>query len=146
MISSDEILTAVFKILDADSTLQGSAYLNGNDKIEKSPQRRKGISNPSVIMKMGGAGIDTENKLQTALIYITTFVDDLNNGVSNTQKLSKIQKRIESLLDDISITITGGRVFNCYLTNPHSGVYWDSKIPDEHFVTSAFRLQYIDLS
>jgi hypothetical protein len=146
MTSVDEILTAVFKVLDADLTLQGATYLNGTDKIEKNTRRKENFVNPTVTMKTGGTGIDMEIKVQDATVYVNVFVDNNTNGTANTSKLSRIAKRIESLLDDTNLTISGSRVFNCFLTAPHSGPYFDQSFPDEHYVSSVFRIQIIDLT
>lgn len=145
MTSANEILTAIFSVLDSDSTLQGSTYLDGTDKIEKGPRRKEKVVNPSCIIKLGGTGIATEGKVQDAIVYISSFCDNYDNGSANVKRLSLIQNRIDELLDDKSLTITGSRVFNCYLTAPHNGPYYDETHPDEHYATSTFRVQVIDL-
>jgi len=146
MVSADEKLTAIFGVLDADSTLQGASYLNGTTKIEKGSKRREGISNPTVIMKISGEGMDVENTLQDTVVYVSVFADDYDNGAANISKLSLIANRIDGLLHDATLTISGKKVFNCMLTGPHFGPIWDNVHPNEHYVTSMFRIQTIDLT
>jgi len=147
MISADEILTAVFKVLDGDATLQASDYLNGTEKIIKGTFRPKNLQNPSITLKLGGTGIDTEIKLQDATVYVNVFADNYRNGAADLEKLAKIAKRVEALLDDAHLANpTGGKFFNCYLSAPQNGPYYDNEHPDEHYLTSVFRIQCIDLT
>ena len=146
MTSADEMLTAIFATLDADATLQGASYLNGTDKVEKGPRRKEGVVNPSVTIKLGGTDIATEGKIQDAIVYVSSFCNNYGNGAANVKTLSLISNKVDDLLDDKSLTISGSRAFNCYLTAPHNGPYWDSQHPDEHYMTSTFRIQVIDLS
>jgi len=137
------ILTAVFKKLDADATLQGSTYLNGTDRIEKGSRRRKGLIAPCITMKIGGTSMDTDDKLQEALIYVNSYALDKANGTPDLTRLSAIAGRVEDLLDDVALTaVTGMRFLNCYVTSPHGEAFLDPDFPDEHYVSTAIRVQF----
>lgn len=136
------ILTALFKTLDADATLQGANYLGGTDRIEKGYRRRKGLTAPCIAMKIGGATMNTEGKVQDALIYINSYALDKANGTADLTRLSAIAGQVETLLDDTNLTAASGmRFFNCYVTSPHGEAYYDPDFPDEHYVATALRVQ-----
>jgi|GEM_PF-2391813 len=135
-------LTAVFKKLDADATLQGANYLNGTDRIEKSSRRRKGLTAPCITIKIGGTSINTDDKVQDSILYINAFAADKANGTADLTKLSAIAGQVETLLDDASLTATAGmRYFNCYVTSPHGEAYFDPDFPNERYVTTTVRVQ-----
>lgn len=141
-VSAYTILTAVFKKLDADTTLQGASYLNGTDRIEKGSRRRKGLTAPCITMKIGGTSLDTDDKLQDALIFINSYALDKGNGTPDLTRLSAIAGQVESVLDDVALTpVTGMRFLNCYVTSPHGETYLDPDFPDEHYVSTAVRVQ-----
>jgi len=147
VVTGDQILVAVYKKLQADTTLQGATYLNGTTKIEKGTSRKKGFANPTITMKIGGSSNDIVSKLQDCTVYVNVFVDDKTNNTPNVKTLSLIAGRVESTLDDASLTNpTGARIINCYLTSPHGTIGWDREHPEEHFVTSVFRIQAIATS
>ena len=147
IVTADQILTAVFKKLDGDSTLQGSTYLNGTDKIEKGPFRKQGFTNPTAAIKIGGASMDTEVKVQDCTVYVMVYCDNLSNGTANTALLSKIAGAIEVLLENASLTTpTGIRFLNCYLIGPHVSAMYDEAHPDEHYTASVFRIQSLALT
>ncbi|HOT98863.1 MAG TPA: hypothetical protein PKZ83_17205 [bacterium] len=141
-VSAYTILTTVFKKLDADTTLQGASYLNGTDRIEKGPRRRKGLTAPCITMKIGGTSLDTDDKVQDATIYINSYALDKSNGTPDLTRLSAIAGQVETLLDDASLTAASGmRYFNCYVTSPHGEAFLDPDFPDEHYVSTIIRVQ-----
>ena len=146
-VTADQILTAVFKKLDGDNTLKGVTYLNGSNKIEKGPFRKQDFVNPTIALKIGGAGMDTEVKVQDCTVYVMVYVDNNVNGTANTALLSKIAGAVEVLLENASLTApTNTRFLNCYLTSPHQGAIYDEQHPDEHFTASVFRVQSLALT
>jgi len=141
-ITADHILTAVFKRLNADATLQGASYLTGSGRIEKGPRRRKGLTAPCVTLKLAGLGIDTESKVEDALVYINCYAADKPNGTADVARLALVGSQIETLLDDYPLAPgTGYRFFNCYVTSPHGEAFMDPDFPDEHYMTSTVRIQ-----
>jgi len=135
-------LTAVFKKLDADTTLQGANYLNGTDRIEKGSRRRKGLSAPCIAMKVGGTSLDTDDKVQDVILYINSYAKDQENGTADVTRLSVIAGQVETLLDDASLAAASGmRYFNCYVTSPHGEAYFDPDFPNEHYVSTTVRIQ-----
>jgi hypothetical protein len=148
MITEDNVLTAIYKVLQADSTLQGANYLNGASNIEKGPrraERKAETATRGLIIKGGGNGIADEGApLQDGIIYISAFVENNDDGTAKNKTLSLISGRVETLLQNTTLTISGARMFNCYLTAPHQ-TFYDPQTPDEHYSTSAFRVQGISL-
>jgi len=148
MLTVDEIETAIYKVLQSDTTLQGASYLNGTSYIYKGPRRPEQTAQSTqrgIIINGGGSGIATEGALlQDHIIYISAFVENNENGTAKGSTLSLIAGRIESLLNNVSLSISGARVFNCYLTGPHYK-FFEPSHPDEHYVTSTFRVQAIKL-
>ena len=141
-VTANTFLTAVFKKLDADATLQGANYLNGTDRIEKGSRRRKGLTAPCVAMKVGGTSLDTDDKVQDAILYINSYAKDQENGTADVTRLSAIAGQVETLLDDVSLTAASGmRYFNCYVTSPHGEAYFDPDFPNEHYVSTTVRIQ-----
>ncbi len=135
-------LTAVFKKLDADTTLKGANYLNGTDRIEKGSRRRKGLTAPCVAMKVGGTSLDTDDKVQDVILYVNSYAKDQENGTADVTRLSAIAGQVETLLDDASLTAASGmRYFNCYVTSPHGEAYFDPDFPNEHYVSTTVRIQ-----
>jgi len=141
-VTANTFLTAVFKKLDADATLQGANYLNGTDRIEKGSRRRKGLTAPCVAMKVGGTSLDTDDKVQDAILYINSYAKDQENGTADVTRLSAIAGQVETLLDDASLTAASGmQYFNCYVTSPHGEAYFDPDFPNEHYVSTTVRIQ-----
>lgn len=135
-------LTAVFKALDADTTLQGANYLNGTDRIEKGSRRRKGLTAPCIAIKVGGTLLNTEDKVQDAILYINSYAQDQQNGTPDLTRLSAIAGQVEALLDDAALKAAAGmRYFNCYVTSPHGEAYFDPDFPNEHYVSTTVRIQ-----
>ena len=139
---TDDMVTAIFKKLDASTLLQGATYLNGTDKIEKQARRRKGMVAPCITMKIGGTSLNTESKVMDATVYINTYVADHANGTANYVKLSSIAVTVEALLEDADLSsYSMYRFFNCYVVSPHGEAYFDPDFPDEHYVTTVIRYQ-----
>jgi len=141
-VTADNILTALFQRLNSDATLQGANYLTASGRIEKGLRRKKGLSAPCLAMKIGGHSLDTESKIQDAIIYINAYAADKPNGTADVARLALVGSQIETLLDDYALTPgTGYRFFNCIVTSPHGEAFLDPDFPDEHYMTSTVRIQ-----
>lgn len=141
-VTADNILTALFQRLNSDATLQDAIYLSAAGRIEKGPRRKKGLSAPCMAMKIGGHSLDTESKVQDAIIYINAYAADKANGTADLARLSAVAGRVETLLEDYTLTAgTGYRFFNCYVTSPHGEAFLDPDFPDEHYMSSTVRVQ-----
>lgn len=107
MINTDDILSALYVKLQADTTLQGATYLNGTTKIYKGPKRAENFTNPTLTIVMITNPLEPYVKEQRAYYSINAFVDAHSDGTANTPTLGRIAHRVASLLDDVLPTRSG---------------------------------------
>ncbi len=137
MINNSELIGKIYRVLSADATLVDATHLESADNIIPSPRAPKQKANPTLTIA-GSRSID-EVEVERWRLILNTFVDNYADGTANLLKLGNITDRIFDVLNDASITITGGRIFSVYLDND-AGILFDNQHVKEHYQSLMFNL------
>ena len=137
MFAQNEILSAVWKKLDADATLQGTSYLKNSGKIWTGSKRPMQTDNP--LLTIEGSRQLYESQMEQWQLLIKAYVDEADNGSVDMTRLGNITDRIVDLLHNAEMTITGGRIRSVYLDSSSEALY-DPQHQKEHHQELTFRM------
>lgn len=133
MINTDDILSALYVKLQADTTLQGATYLNGTTKIYKGPKRAENCTNPTMTIVMITNPLGTYVKEQTIYYAVNVFADANSDGTVNLPVLGRIAYRVASLLDDSIPSRTGVRFAQNIVTDILGPMETEAETPKGEF-------------
>ena len=137
MFSQNEILSAVWRQLNADATLQSSAQLGSAGKIWTGSKRPNQTDNP--LLTVDGNRTLDESTMERWNLIITAYAQDLENGNADLTRLGNILDRVADLLHNSDMTITGGRIRSIYFESSTEAIY-DAQHHKEHRQESIFRM------
>ena len=137
MFAQNEILSAVWKKLDTDATLQGASYLKNSGKIWTGSKRPMQTDNP--LLTIEGSRQLYESQMEQWQLLIKVYVDDADNGSVDMTRLGNITDRVVDLLHNAEMTITGGRIRSVYLDSSSEALY-DPQHQKEHHQELTFRM------
>ncbi|MCH7619733.1 MAG: hypothetical protein IH880_08205 [Candidatus Marinimicrobia bacterium] len=137
MFAQNEIISAVWRKLNADSTLQGASYLGGAGKIWTGSKRPMQTDNP--LLTIEGSRQLNESLMERWELIIKAYADDSDNGTADLTKLGNITNRVADLLHNADMTISGGRIHTVYFDSSSEAVY-DPQHQKEHRQESIFRM------
>lgn len=100
-----KILTPIFTVLHNDSTLQGSTYLNGTLNVFKSKAPRDLPDHSLLIEDSGITDDDTSQWMGEVRVHIISEL--LSNGQIDVSRMSRIQSRVQELLVNEILTVSG---------------------------------------
>lgn len=137
MFAQNEILSAVWRLLDADVTLQGASQLGSAGRIWTGSKRPMQTDNP--LLTIEGSRQLYESQMEQWELLIKAFVDDSDNGSVDMTRLGNITDRVVDLLHNAEMTITGGRIRSVYLESSSEALY-DPQHQKEHRQELTFQL------
>ena len=137
MFAQNEILSAVWKKLDTDATLQGASYLKNSGKIWTGSKRPMQTDNP--LLTIEGSRQLYESQMEQWQLLIKAYVDEADNGSVDMTRLGNITDRVVDLLHNAEMTITGGRIRSVYLDSSSEALY-DPQHQKEHHQELTFRM------
>ena len=137
MFTQNEIISAVWRKLNADATLQGASYLGGAGKIWTGSKRPMQTDNPLLMIE--GSRQLNESSMEQWDLIIMAYADDSDNGTADLTKLGNITNRVTDLLHNADMTIAGGRIRSIYLESSSEAAY-DPQHQKEHRQDSIFRM------
>ena len=105
MFAQNEILSAVWKKLNADATLQGTSYLKSSGKIWTGSKRPMQTDNP--LLTIEGSRQLHESRMERWQLLIKAYSDDADNGSVDITRLGNITDRVIDLLHNADMTISG---------------------------------------
>lgn len=133
----DKILTAVIlRILNDKNITDETDLLDilGELKGNKGTKKPTGAINPYFTVNNMPVNNNSDTTAKKGTILISCFVDNLNGGIADTQKLGEVGSRLEELFDDKPLEIEGYTNYNLEV-NSISNPQFDPDDPDEHFIT-----------
>ena len=137
MFAQNEILSAVWKKLNADATLQTASYLGSSGKIWTGSKRPMQTDNP--LLTIEGSRQLHPSQMEQWQLLIQAFADDADNGSVDMTRLGNITDRVVDLLHNADMTITGGRIRSIYLESSSEALY-DPQHQKEHHQVLTFRM------
>ena len=137
MFAQNEILSAVWKKLNADATLQGTSYLKSSGKIWTGSKRPMQTDNP--LLTIAGSRQLHESRMERWQLLIKAYADDTDNGSVDMTRLGNITDRVVDLLHNADMTIMGGRIMSIYLDSSSEALY-DPQHQKEHHQLLTFQL------
>ena len=137
MINTSDLIGRIYRVLSADATLVNASHLESVQNIIPSPRKPAQQSNP--ILTISGTRSVNEAEVERWKLILNTYVDNYNDGTADLLKLGNITDRIFDVLNDASITITGGRIFSVYMDND-VGILFDDQHVEEHYQSLMFTL------
>ena len=137
MFAQNEILSAVWRLLDTDAALQGASQLGSAGKIWTGSKRPMQTDNP--LLTIEGSRQLYESQMEQWQLLIKAFVDDSDNGSVDMTRLGTITDRVVDLLHNSEMTITGGRIRSVYLESSSEALY-DPQHQKEHHQDLTFQL------
>ena len=137
MINTSDLIGKIYRVLSADATLVNASHLESVQNIIPSPRKPTQQSNP--ILTISGTRSVNEAEVERWKLILNTYVDNYKDGTANLLKLGNITDRIFDVLNDASITITGGRIFSVYMDND-VGILFDGQHVEEHYQSLMFTL------
>ena len=137
MINNSKLIGKIYRVLSTDATLLNSDHLESVQNFIPSPRKPNQQSNP--ILTISATRSIDEAEIERWRLILNTYVDNYGDGTANLLKLGNITKRIFDVLNDASITITGGRIFSVYLDND-VGILFDNQHTEEHYQSLIFTL------
>lgn len=143
MINGSHLIGKIYRVLSADATLIDSSHLESAENIIPSPRKPSQQSNP--ILTISGLRSIDEAEVERWKLILNTYVDNYKDGTANLLKLGNITDRIFDVMNDASITITGGRIFSVYLDND-VGILFDDQHSEEHYQSLMFTLLAVEIT
>ena len=137
MFSQNELLSAVWRQLNADATLQSSGYLGGTGKIWMGTKRPNQIDNP--LLTVDGNRTLFESTMERWKLMIRAYAQDLENGNTDLATLGNITDRVADLLHNADITISGGRIRSIFFDSSTEAIY-DAQHHKEHRQEMIFQM------
>ena len=137
MINNSAFIGKMYRVLSADATLIDSSHLESIQNIIPSPRKPNQQSNP--ILTISGTRSISEVEVERWKLILNTYVDNYKDSTANLLKLGTITNRIFDVLNDASITITGGRIFSVFLEQDF-GILYDAQHTEEHYQSLMFTL------
>ena len=137
MFSQNELLSAVWRQLNADATLQSSAFLGGTGKIWTGAKRPNQTDN--LLLTVDGNRTLSESTMERWNLVITAYVQDLESGNADLTTLGNITDRVVDLLHSADMTINGGRIRSIYFDSSTEAIY-DAQHHKEHRQELIFRM------
>ena len=137
MINNSEFIGKIYRVLKSDATLIDATHLESADNIIPSPKAPDQKANPT--LTIAGSRTINEAEVERWRLILNTYVRNYGDGTANLLKLGTINDRIFDVLNDASISITGGRIFSVFLDND-MGILFDSQHPEEHYQSLLFTL------
>ena len=135
MFAQNEILSAVWKKLNTDATLQGASYLKNSGKIWTGSKRPMQTDNP--LLTIEGSRELNESQMERWQLLIKAYADDADNGSVDMTRLGNITDRVVDLLHNADMTLTGGRIRSIYLDDSSEALY-DPQHQKEHHQVLTF--------
>ena len=133
----DKILTAVIlRILNDKNIIDETDLLDilGELKGNKGAKKPTGATNPYFTVNNMPVNNNSDTTAKNGTILISCFVDNLDGGIADTQKLGEVGSRLEKLFDDKPLEIEGYTNYNLEV-NSISNPQFDPDDPEEHFIT-----------
>ena len=137
MFSQNEILSAVWRQLNADATLQSSAFLGASGKIWTGSKRPNQKDNP--LLTVDGTRTLSESTMERWKLIIIAYAQDLDNGSADLTRLGKITERVADLLHNADMTISSGRIRSIYFDSSTEAFY-DAQHHKEHWQEMIFQM------
>ncbi len=137
MFSQNEIISAVWRQLNADATLQSSAYLGGTGKIWAGSKRPNQKDNP--LLTVDGNRTLSESTMERWELIIVAYAQDLDNGGADLTRLGNITGRAADLLHNADMTISGGQIRSIYFES-NTGAFYDAQHHKEHRQEMIFQM------
>lgn len=108
---------------------------NGNLDIPviKGPRKTTGVDE-CITVNAPSAPKNPNSKAYNGTILINYHCPNYSSGNARIEKMGPVAARIEELMDDNTLDITGYRNYNFVVDEP-MGPLWDSDEPDEHFMS-----------
>lgn len=141
----DKVLTAaILRILnDQDKVNENDLFdILGRLKGNKGARKPNGETNPYFTVNNMPVNNNSDTTEKNGTLLINCFVDNLNGGIADTEKLGEVEERLESLFDDRPLEIEGYTNYNLEV-NSISNPQFDSNDPDEHFITVRLKFNII---
>ena len=137
MINNSAFMGKIYRVLKSDATLIDGSHLESANNIIPSPKAPDQKSNPT--LTIAGSRTINEAEVERWRLILNTYVDNYKDGTANLLKLGTITDRIFDVLNDASITITGGRIFSVYMDSD-MGILFDNQHTEEHYQSLLFTL------
>lgn len=132
MITVDDKLSAMYRVLNADATLRDANHLNGAGKIFAFPTRPANHSAEALTMNMFPAGIEGQQPfLETDLLRFVLYIPNASDLTPAKARAGNIESRIAALLDEVETIIAGIRYLT-YREAPGRLLALPPDLPDEH--------------
>lgn len=132
MTTIDQKLTAIYAVLNADTTLRDANHLNGAGKVFKFATRPAGYTGEALTLNLFPAGISGEQSFADEdLLRIVLYIPNAADMTPVTDRAGSIESRIATLLDEQEVA-SGGKYYRTRRDIPGRLLPVDPEAPEEH--------------
>ena len=140
-LSADNVFIGIYRRLNEDPTLQGTAYLGGTGHVHLTSIRPDGAPLPAVGLDFRAIEFFDEQKgMGVWLLRSILYTAKMSNNEPDSTRAQLIRERETALLEDADFFATGGERITIKKITPDSSARLDPSARDEHFWISQYEV------